>query len=211
MLVENFGVEADLLFRCKSVKHAADGIHFAGDGFGGAAFRTFEDHVLHEMSQAVFFGDFAARAVADPHADGNRTDVSHGFGDNDETVAEHVLLDVTDFRASGHRLIVTQAAWKSAVAVSLGDFVAAHREAHRLGCRKLSWLPKGAQTGVSVLQKLFVRVELAVLAGVVEGDVAVGAFFLGVDFAGVEGLGIDVNADGALSEFRKIQNLVDGF
>jgi hypothetical protein len=62
-----------------------------------------------------------------------------------------------------------------------------------------------------VLQKLFVGVELAVFAGVVEGDVAVGALFSGVDFAGVEGFGIDVDADGALIEFRKIQNLMNGF
>jgi hypothetical protein len=60
---------------------------------------------------------------------------------------------------------------------------------------------KGTPAGVPVLQKLFVGVELAVFAGVVERDVAVGAFFFGVDFATVEGLGIDVNADGALIEF----------
>jgi len=53
-----------------------------------------------------------------------------------------------------------------------------------------------------VLQELFVGVELAVFAGVVEGNVAVGAFFFRVDFAAVEGFGIDVDADGALIEFR---------
>jgi hypothetical protein len=61
-----------------------------------------------------------------------------------------------------------------------------------------------------LLQKFFVRVKLAVLAGVVEGDVAVGAFFAGVDFAGVEGLGIDMDTHGALIEFGEIQDLVDG-
>jgi hypothetical protein len=54
---------------------------------------------------------------------------------------------------------------------------------------------------LAVLQKLFVGVELAVFAGVVERDVAVRAFFARVDFAAVEGLGIDVDADGALIEF----------
>ena len=44
--------------------------------------------------------------------------------------------------------------------------------------------------------------ELAVFAGVVERDVAVGALFFRVDFAGVERFGIDVDADGALIEFR---------
>lgn len=53
--------------------------------------------------------------------------------------------------------------------------------------------------------------KFAVLAGVVEGDVAVGAFFLRVDFATVEGLGVDVNADGALIKFRQVQDLVNGF
>ena len=86
MLVENLGVEADLLFRGERIEHAADGIHFAGDGFGGAALRAFENHVLHEMGQAVFFGDFAAGAVADPDADGDGADVGHGLGDDHETV-----------------------------------------------------------------------------------------------------------------------------
>jgi len=54
-------------------------------------------------------------------------------------------------------------------------------------------------------------VELAVLGRVVERDVPVSAFFELVDFAGVEGLGIDVNADGALVVFGEIQNLVNGF
>jgi len=61
------------------------------------------------------------------------------------------------------------------------------------------------------LQELFVGVELAVFAGVVERHVAVGAFFALINFATVERLGIDVDADGALLEFRKIQNLMNGF
>lgn len=52
--------------------------------------------------------------------------------------------------------------------------------------------------------------ELAVLAGVVKGDVAVGAFFAGVDFATVEGFRVDVDADGALVEIGQVQNLMDG-
>jgi hypothetical protein len=61
-----------------------------------------------------------------------------------------------------------------------------------------------------VLQELFGGVELAVLAGVVEGNVAVRAFFAKVDFAGVEGLGVDVDADRALVEFGEIEDLMDG-
>ena len=60
MVVEDLGVEADLFFRSERVEHAAYRIHFAGDGFGGAALGAFEDHVLDEMGQAVFFGDCTA-------------------------------------------------------------------------------------------------------------------------------------------------------
>ena len=61
-----------------------------------------------------------------------------------------------------------------------------------------------------VLQQLFVGVELAVFAGVVQGDVAVSAAFALIDFATVKGLRIDVNADGALIKFGQVQDLVDG-
>ena len=53
--------------------------------------------------------------------------------------------------------------------------------------------------------------ELAVFGSVVERDVAVGALFELIDFAGVKRLGINVNADGALIKFGEIENLVDGF
>jgi hypothetical protein len=45
----------------------------------------------------------------------------------------------------------------------------------------------------------------------VEGNIAVGAFFELVDFAGVEGLGIDVDADGALIVLGQIEDLMDRF
>jgi hypothetical protein len=44
-----------------------------------------------------------------------------------------------------------------------------------------------------------------------ERDVGVGAIFAEIDFAGVERPGINVNAHGALLEFRKIKHLMDGF
>ena len=53
--------------------------------------------------------------------------------------------------------------------------------------------------------------KLAVFGSVVERDVAVGALFELIDFAGVERLGINVNADGALIVFGEIENLMDGF
>jgi len=62
-----------------------------------------------------------------------------------------------------------------------------------------------------VLQEFFGGVQDAVLAGVVEGDIGVGAAFALVDFAGVKGFGVEVNADGALVEFGKIEDLMDRF
>ena len=53
--------------------------------------------------------------------------------------------------------------------------------------------------------------EFAVFAGVVERDVAVSAFFALIDFATVERLGVDMDADGALIEFRQVQDLMNGF
>src|SRR6202008_3489091 len=86
MRVQYLGVEADLFLGSEGVEHAADGIHFAGDIFGGAAFGALEDHVLQEVGNAVFGGGFAAGAVANPDADGDGTDVLHGLSDNDEAV-----------------------------------------------------------------------------------------------------------------------------
>ena len=67
------------------------------------------------------------------------------------------------------------------------------------------------RTPNSGLDEFFVGVEFAVFGGVVEGNVAVGAFFELIDFAGVEGLGVNVDADGALIVFGEIEDLVDGF
>src|SRR6267154_591229 len=51
------------------------------------------------------------------------------------------------------------------------------------------------------LQQFFRGIELAVLAGVVQRCVRIGALLAQIDFAGVEGLGIHVNADRPLVEF----------
>src|SRR6266852_3113916 len=110
MLVKNLGVEADLFLGGEGVEHAADGIHFAGDGFGRAALGALENHVLHEVGQAVLPWDFTAGAVADPHADGDGAHVGHGLGDDHEAVGQNVLLNVARF--GGHLIIVTQTGWK---------------------------------------------------------------------------------------------------
>lgn len=108
MLVENFGVETYLLFGSERVQHAADRIHFASDGFRRPTLRALEDHVLDEMSEAVFFRDFPAGAIADPQADRDRPDVGHGLRDDDEAVGQNVLLNVARFGRSRHIEIVAQ-------------------------------------------------------------------------------------------------------
>jgi hypothetical protein len=72
-------------------------------------------------------------------------------------------------------------------------------------------LPRSALRLHSVLQELLGGVELAVFAGVVERNIGIGALLAEIDLARIEGLGIDVNADGALAEFGQVKNLVDGF
>src|SRR6266851_9680959 len=64
---------------------------------------------------------------------------------------------------------------------------------------------------MGALEKLFVGMQFAVLAGVMQRNVGVSSFVAVVDFAHVERLGIDVDADGAPIEFGKIQNLVNRF
>src|ERR1700724_2699763 len=52
-------------------------------------------------------GCSAARAVADPHAHGDRADVGHGLGEHHQAVGQDMLLNVARF--GGHPKIVTQA------------------------------------------------------------------------------------------------------
>ena len=64
---------------------------------------------------------------------------------------------------------------------------------------------------MGALEKLFVGTQFAVLAGVVQRNVGVSSFIAVVDFAHIERLGIDVDADSALLKFGQIQNLVNRF
>ena len=48
-----------------------------------------------------------------------------------------------------------------------------------------------------------------VLGSVVQFDFAAGALLCGIDDAGIEGPGINVNTDGALVEFSRIENAMD--
>ncbi len=92
VLVENARVEADHFLRGERVEHAADAVHFARDVFGGAARGALEHHVLDEMRDAVQLGGLAARAGAQPDADGNRADVVHRLGEDHEAVGQSFLV-----------------------------------------------------------------------------------------------------------------------
>src|SRR6266436_1361057 len=198
VLVKNLGVEANLFLGSEGVEHAADRIHFAGDGFGGAALRALEDHVLHEVREAVLFRNFAAGAVADPQADGDGAHVGHGLGDDHEAVGQNVFLNVARF--GGHINIVTQAGWKGET-----EAIESLNSRFAISCAK-----EKAATQSGALQNLFSRIQLAVFAGVMERDVAVGASLALVDLASVKWLGVNVDANGAPIEFREIQDLMDG-
>ena len=90
MLVEHFGVEADLLFGGKSVEHPADRVHLARNRFRGPPLGAFEHHVLHEVR----------------HADRNRAHVRHRLGQHHQAVRQNTFLNVPRF--GRHCTIVTQ-------------------------------------------------------------------------------------------------------
>src|SRR5205807_8546618 len=84
VFVENLDVEADTLFGGEGVHVAADGIHLAGDLFGGAVLGPFEDHVLDGTGDAVRFRVFVARSGLQPDADRGGANMLHLLGDNGE-------------------------------------------------------------------------------------------------------------------------------
>src|SRR5260370_25868673 len=101
----------------------------------------------------------------------------------------------------------------SRVSVAMPNCDIGERKGKTEAVKNSKFKPYNMQTEcgrAGALQKFFGGIQLAVFAGVVERHVAVGAFFAKVDFASVEGLGVNVDADGALVEFREIQDLMDG-
>lgn len=103
MLVKDLGVEADLFLGGEGIEHAANRIHFAGDVFGGTALGSLENHVLEEMSKAIFGGGFAAGTVANPDADRDGADVLHSLSDDHESVWEDVAMNVA--RGRSHKTL----------------------------------------------------------------------------------------------------------
>src|SRR5258708_30074980 len=62
---------------------------------------------------------------------------------------------------------------------------------------------------MALLQKLFGGVQFAVFAGVEEREVRVRALVAEIVFEIVEGIGINVDAEGAPVEFRQVHDFMD--
>ena len=92
---ERFDVEADSLFSGESVEVAADGVHFAGDVQRGPGTRAFEDHVFHEVGDAVDFGGFAPGTGFDPDSHGDGAEMFHALGENNKAVRQYRTAKVT--------------------------------------------------------------------------------------------------------------------
>ena len=80
--------------RAEGVEVATDGVDFAGDVLRGAGGGAFEDHVLYEVGEAIFFDWFVTGAGVDPGAHGDGAHVGHGLGEDEEAVGEDGAADV---------------------------------------------------------------------------------------------------------------------
>ena len=89
MVGERFDVEADRLLAGEGVEIAADRVHLAGDVLRRAGARTFEEHVLDEVRDAVGLRGLAARAGFDPDAHGDGAQMLHALGQNDQAVGQY--------------------------------------------------------------------------------------------------------------------------
>ena len=97
MLVQDLDVEADRLFAGKGVHVAADGIHLAGDIFGGAVGCPLEHHVLDKMRNAIYRRVLVTRAGLHPDPHRDRADVVHVFGQDGEPVGQNLALYIANF------------------------------------------------------------------------------------------------------------------
>src|SRR6266487_4224655 len=71
-----------------------------------SALRAFENHVLHKVGEAIFLGDLAAGAIADPDADGDGADVGHGLCDDHEAIAQRVAFNVPGVRGKSRHVYI---------------------------------------------------------------------------------------------------------
>jgi 23S rRNA (adenine2503-C2)-methyltransferase len=108
---QRLDVEADGFLSGKGVQVAADRVHLAGYVLGGAGARALEEHVFHEMGDAIGLGGLAAGAGFDPHAHGYGAQVVHALGQDYQAVRQYGAAKVSlvchrhwfrfDCRASG--------------------------------------------------------------------------------------------------------------
>ena len=70
MLIQHLDFETDALLGGEGIHVAADGIYLAGDIFRRAMLRTFENHVLDKMRDAIPLRILIARSGLNPDADG---------------------------------------------------------------------------------------------------------------------------------------------
>jgi hypothetical protein len=73
-----------------AVKLPANRIDRLGDIFGRAGIGPLEQHVLDKVRDAAALIAFVPRPAHQPHPDGDRTHVGHGFRDQAQTVVENV-------------------------------------------------------------------------------------------------------------------------
>ena len=95
VLIKNLGIEADALLGRERIQVAANGIHRAGDLFGGPVFGPLEQHVLDEMGDPVVLQGFAARAGFHPDAYRNRAHMGHRLRDDGKPVGKDLAADVS--------------------------------------------------------------------------------------------------------------------
>jgi hypothetical protein len=93
---KRFDAEADGLLAGEGVEIAADGVHFAGNVLRRAGLGALEEHVLDKVRDAVDLRGLIARAGFDPDAHGDRAQMLHAFGEDDEAVGEHGAAQVAD-------------------------------------------------------------------------------------------------------------------
>src|ERR1043166_3094263 len=114
MLVENFSVETNELFRSECVEIAADRINRARDVLGGPGLGTLEQHMLDEMRNAVLFRRLAAGSAADPDSHRNRTDMRHGLGNHTHAIRQHGPFNVSQRAVKGAVRRSSHGCWKNA-------------------------------------------------------------------------------------------------
>ena len=121
---ERLDVEADGLLAGEGVEVAADRVHLARNVLRGAGARAFEEHVLHEVRDAVGLGGLAARAGLDPHAHGHRAQMFHALGQHDQAVRQYgaAKISLSVHRSSCSNSIVGQLqALRTRVHATSGD------------------------------------------------------------------------------------------